>query len=151
SRRRHTRSYGDWSSDVCSSDLPVSARLARRTSDPPQENVPRILVRRPQREYVENWLQSHLTHSMHFRDSAPGHRPATRSQSAIRFPASHVVLPSGHRSLVSLCPPATAPLQSAAGRRPRPGSLLAPPLLNEDQKPPSDWQVPESRSSRFSS
>src|SRR5207248_8601389 len=26
SRRRHTRSYGDWSSDVCSSDL----RLARR-------------------------------------------------------------------------------------------------------------------------
>src|SRR5207248_5782871 len=23
SRRRHTRSYGDWSSDVCSSDLPV--------------------------------------------------------------------------------------------------------------------------------
>src|SRR6266516_7196493 len=28
SRRRHTRSYGDWSSDVCSSDLdpPVSTR-----------------------------------------------------------------------------------------------------------------------------
>src|SRR6266705_4978382 len=24
SRRRHTRSYGDWSSDVCSSDLPMS-------------------------------------------------------------------------------------------------------------------------------
>src|SRR5207248_7857002 len=23
SRRRHTRSYGDWSSDVCSSDLPL--------------------------------------------------------------------------------------------------------------------------------
>src|SRR5437867_3068926 len=23
SRRRHTRSYGDWSSDVCSSDLPA--------------------------------------------------------------------------------------------------------------------------------
>src|SRR5207248_6888579 len=23
SRRRHTMSYGDWSSDVCSSDLPV--------------------------------------------------------------------------------------------------------------------------------
>src|SRR5437867_9860179 len=29
SRRRHTRSYGDWSSDVCSSDL----RAARRTRD----------------------------------------------------------------------------------------------------------------------
>src|SRR5207248_6291153 len=25
SRRRHTRSYGDWSSDVCSSDLPYVA------------------------------------------------------------------------------------------------------------------------------
>src|SRR5207248_7859116 len=25
SRRRHTRSYGDWSSDMCSSDLPASA------------------------------------------------------------------------------------------------------------------------------
>src|SRR5207248_8519022 len=24
SRRRHTRSYGDWSSDVCSSDLDIS-------------------------------------------------------------------------------------------------------------------------------
>src|SRR6266516_7157480 len=24
SRRRHTRSYGDWSSDVCSSDLPLA-------------------------------------------------------------------------------------------------------------------------------
>src|SRR5437867_1555259 len=28
SRRRHTRSYGDWSSDVCSSDL--APRLERR-------------------------------------------------------------------------------------------------------------------------
>src|SRR5207248_7504574 len=27
SRRRHTRSYGDWSSDVCSSDLPVVSRI----------------------------------------------------------------------------------------------------------------------------
>src|SRR5207248_4899971 len=26
SRRRHTRSYGDWSSDVCSSDLQVELR-----------------------------------------------------------------------------------------------------------------------------
>src|SRR5437867_12176284 len=28
SRRRHTRSYGDWSSDVCSSDLTASIRRA---------------------------------------------------------------------------------------------------------------------------
>src|SRR5207248_5105323 len=27
SRRRHTRSYGDWSSDVCSSDLRREARV----------------------------------------------------------------------------------------------------------------------------
>src|SRR5207248_3386925 len=31
SRRRHTRSYGDWSSDVCSSDLaPARPAVARR-------------------------------------------------------------------------------------------------------------------------
>src|SRR5437867_2494112 len=30
SRRRHTRSYGDWSSDVCSSDLPGCAWLCLR-------------------------------------------------------------------------------------------------------------------------
>src|SRR5437867_7942179 len=31
SRRRHTRSYGDWSSDVCSSDLPYLDRLVLRS------------------------------------------------------------------------------------------------------------------------
>src|SRR5207248_5347135 len=30
SRRRHTRSYGDWSSDVCSSDLVRCAIVERR-------------------------------------------------------------------------------------------------------------------------
>src|SRR5207248_7738547 len=30
SRRRHTRSYGDWSSDVCSSDLSVRRHAPRR-------------------------------------------------------------------------------------------------------------------------
>src|SRR5437867_8950798 len=29
SRRRHTRSYGDWSSDVCSSDLPLAVVLSQ--------------------------------------------------------------------------------------------------------------------------
>src|SRR5207248_5167787 len=33
SRRRHTRSYGDWSSDVCSSDL-VLCRTALRLPPP---------------------------------------------------------------------------------------------------------------------
>src|SRR5207248_4973365 len=31
SRRRHTRSYGDWSSDVCSSDLGFYSRVLRST------------------------------------------------------------------------------------------------------------------------
>src|SRR5437867_7332638 len=33
SRRRHTRSYGDWSSDVCSSDLGTGVLRARRGAD----------------------------------------------------------------------------------------------------------------------
>src|SRR5207248_6772608 len=34
---RHTRSYGDWSSDVCSSDLllPAARRAGDRTADSP--------------------------------------------------------------------------------------------------------------------
>src|SRR5690606_40715658 len=32
SRRRHTRFSRDWSSDVCSSDLPVAARLVQDES-----------------------------------------------------------------------------------------------------------------------
>src|SRR6266516_3711537 len=33
SRRRHTRSYGDWSSDVCSSDLKCPAGWVRQAND----------------------------------------------------------------------------------------------------------------------
>src|SRR5256885_10292090 len=32
SRRRHTRLQGDWSSDVCSSDLPLRAHILMRSS-----------------------------------------------------------------------------------------------------------------------
>src|SRR5207248_8979345 len=32
SRRRHTRSYGDWSSDVCSSDLISKQRHAKHST-----------------------------------------------------------------------------------------------------------------------
>src|SRR5207248_8692623 len=47
SRRRHTRSYGDWSSDVCSSDLrhvrlmlaPIGAAGARLGNKHPEETV----------------------------------------------------------------------------------------------------------------
>src|SRR6266516_244291 len=37
SRRRHTRSYGDWSSDVCSSDLVFLISDAHRAGDPDLE------------------------------------------------------------------------------------------------------------------
>src|SRR5437867_5992528 len=57
SRRRHTRSYGDWSSDVCSSDLRLAglrkdddfrqARAASEESRPP--SVPRSLRHLPPR------------------------------------------------------------------------------------------------------
>src|SRR5437867_4957291 len=33
SRRRHTRSYGDWSSDVCSSDLELVVRTHELVAD----------------------------------------------------------------------------------------------------------------------
>src|SRR5207248_7642964 len=42
SRRRHTRSYGDWSSDVCSSDLAVGRRRrARRAALRAERRGPR--------------------------------------------------------------------------------------------------------------
>src|SRR5476649_3035351 len=52
SRRRHTRSLCDWSSDVCSSDLPRPRRPARRPKSP---------TRRPQDRSEEHTseLQSH--------------------------------------------------------------------------------------------
>src|SRR5437867_8455357 len=34
SRRRHTRSYGDWSSDVCSSDLGTGGKPAMQPTEP---------------------------------------------------------------------------------------------------------------------
>src|SRR5207248_3845626 len=40
SRRRHTRSYGDWSSDVCSSDLQkIDSRITGRLADAATANA----------------------------------------------------------------------------------------------------------------
>src|SRR3954469_26080656 len=39
SRRRHTRSLRDWSSDVCSSDLPAGQRIARQNLGDQQRRV----------------------------------------------------------------------------------------------------------------
>src|SRR5437867_7431314 len=53
SRRRHTRSYGDWSSDVCSSDLWFSDRviLAMYQAQPvgPEHRLYRLVERLAQR------------------------------------------------------------------------------------------------------
>src|SRR5207248_7604171 len=45
SRRRHTRSYGDWSSDVCSSDLGVAAVELAADSVEPRRRRPVVRVR----------------------------------------------------------------------------------------------------------
>src|SRR5437867_13246705 len=55
SRRRHTRSYGDWSSDVCSSDLKsfLASNVwpkkilprASSTSPRPRQSIPAIMKR----------------------------------------------------------------------------------------------------------
>src|SRR6266516_6810179 len=58
SRRRHTRSYGDWSSDVCSSDLPeLGVELVERAAG---WDVPRGPVL-GDHAYGENtWLRDSL-------------------------------------------------------------------------------------------
>src|SRR3712207_7516414 len=56
SRRRHTRYWRDWSSDVCSSDLPRSGPSAppARRSPPPGDVLERPLCRVPPRAR-ERW------------------------------------------------------------------------------------------------
>src|SRR5205807_4941275 len=46
SRRRHTRLQGDWSSDVCSSDLTTRTRTCRERSPSRQRPLSRRLARR---------------------------------------------------------------------------------------------------------
>src|SRR5437867_9862667 len=57
SRRRHTRSYGDWSSDVCSSDLRDRQGVPRRRRPaqrgPARERVPDL--RHGDRRTVTQW------------------------------------------------------------------------------------------------
>src|SRR5207248_4340900 len=61
SGRRHARSYGDWSSDVCSADL--GGRRAARRPPPPRERAdarPLILDPAPLRRRNDREFQAHL-------------------------------------------------------------------------------------------
>src|SRR5437899_5030949 len=56
SRRRHTRCLSDWSSNVCSSDLPfpvVTDHGPGPDRQPPGRGVPAVRVPRPRRRAVE--------------------------------------------------------------------------------------------------
>src|SRR2546426_9724699 len=59
SRRRHTRLQGDWSSDVCSSDLefdvPVSVHFVAKDAHPPHEGVNVRLVGHALSAPVRGW------------------------------------------------------------------------------------------------
>src|SRR5207248_8499122 len=66
SRRRHTRSYGDWSSDVCSSDLEVLPPTVRA----------RLSVEAASSVGWERWIgdEGASVSLDHFGASAPGAR-----------------------------------------------------------------------------
>src|SRR5207248_7649937 len=57
SRRRHTRSYGDWSSDVCSSDL---RRMLQ--CDPFDENVLAAIGLEQVRPQITSFAEDSLAH-----------------------------------------------------------------------------------------
>src|SRR2546426_6735111 len=102
SRRRHTRLQGDWSSDVCSSDLPsalaphlaalksIASTLEETTADEREDEIDRTALlneirvtlrrferERPQAKNPGFWL-SHLLGGLHFllgrRDRTPEER-----------------------------------------------------------------------------
>src|SRR5215210_9158887 len=64
SRRRHTRYIGDWSSDMCSSDLPgagspVPAASTTPSSPPPDGRSPGSEERRVGKECRARWTPYH--------------------------------------------------------------------------------------------
>src|SRR5688500_19911738 len=71
SRRRHTRLQGDWSSDVCSSDLQTETCPARRTRSPigPPNSAfcraARSEERRVGKECRSRWGQYHEKKNTH--------------------------------------------------------------------------------------
>src|SRR5437867_4910863 len=65
SRRRHTRSYGDWSSDVCSSDLPLMKKVSLQQGH--------LLHQRRRRRSFSNKARRHVIPSLRFWAVLPDH------------------------------------------------------------------------------
>src|SRR6266542_2059510 len=81
SRRRHTRCYRDWSSDVCSSDLPRSDSRTDRSGPPSLRDLLRAVPRHRRRRTIDG-LDEHATSPAAGSDQ----RPHTRLSSRSRFP-----------------------------------------------------------------
>src|SRR3712207_8581245 len=75
SRRRHTSYWRDWSSDVCSSDLPVAGQLPVAEERHPEEAKEQP-ERRPER--VEPASQGHERQAEHKERKEPVHRSEER-------------------------------------------------------------------------
>src|SRR5256885_11031298 len=56
SRRRHTRLQGDWSSDVCSSDLPAPTMFIARPVNAPIDANDRFIATTSRKFAGENWF-----------------------------------------------------------------------------------------------
>src|SRR5207248_5503306 len=133
SRRRHTRSYGDWSSDVCSSDLrrhdePDTAEasshppLASPSTQGPQHS-PVLPIRKEKFSCHEVVTLSPPTTSPRLFFTGCVSRSGSATPSGARNAAS--AGPSG-REVPSSAMSATPVVPSAAQRRPS-----APPFANQ--------------------
>src|SRR2546426_6842035 len=125
SRRRHTRLQGDWSSDVCSSDLAVQVHTSDRDGDdlgagrvdrPGHRVVVPVLPRTHHETRVERASadgERHVLHRLH----GCGHAqpPPTKCTSSIASPGATVIAASrGRRTIVRLCSTTTARGSSAS-------------------------------------
>src|SRR3989454_2227132 len=129
SRRRHTRLQGDWSSDVCSSDLPARAcgRLYRRdlTGDPvARDRVPQGLQDDRSRRHVRGNAAPRVRHrgpcrpQVHLRRQSPGaRRPLGEHLLPRLLRPAHRALRVRHQAAASGCGRAVSRVQPADSGR----------------------------------
>src|SRR5207248_8535617 len=77
SRRRHTRSYGDWSSDVCSSDLPLTLAKPSAVRNRVEEGFAKVKGRMPpySQPKIPRAPQGERKHQARDRDIGRTHNP----------------------------------------------------------------------------